>query len=266
MKIGMMNNPARPIEQEIDFALKHNFDFLDLTLEPPWANFQVQDAENILKLIDDRLDLVGHTAWYLPIDSPFPAIQKATQEELIHQFGVFRELQINKVTLHFKFSYPHRFFKYRDKVSLWVSTLNPLIEAAEKMNITVMLENTFETPESLRMLKEIFRTCPTLGFHLDVGHTNLNTGGGNGFHTYLSTFKKKLIHVHLSDNFGGNNDLHLPLGAGNISWETIIRKLKSTGYDDTITLEVFSRERLYLLESREILRRYWNKRTNDQEI
>jgi sugar phosphate isomerase/epimerase len=64
--------------------------------------------------------------------------------------------------------------------------------------------------------------------------------------------------VHVSDNRGGEGDLHLPLGAGNIDWRSAIRALKRAGYDGTVTLEVFSREREYLRASKRLWQDWWN--------
>ena len=58
--------------------------------------------------------------------------------------------------------------------------------------------------------------------------------------------------MHLSDNKGKVDD-HLPLGAGLIDWADAARALKASGYDGTVTLEVFSPHREYALASRE----YW---------
>jgi len=63
--------------------------------------------------------------------------------------------------------------------------------------------------------------------------------------------------VHLHDNRGGNQDLHLPLGAGNIDVAGAIRALKSCGYDGTITLEVFTPDLNHLVYSRDVLKRTW---------
>jgi sugar phosphate isomerase/epimerase len=73
----------------------------------------------------------------------------------------------------------------------------------------------------------------------------------------LQAFHDRLAHVHLSDNFGKREDLHLPLGAGAIDWRSIISMLKSFRYHGTITLEVFSSDRRYLLLSRDKLREIW---------
>ncbi len=62
----------------------------------------------------------------------------------------------------------------------------------------------------------------------------------------------------MSDNRAGSADLHLPLGAGLIPWNKIVTELKKYQYDGTITLEVFSRDRRYLLASRDKLLELWN--------
>jgi sugar phosphate isomerase/epimerase len=49
----------------------------------------------------------------------------------------------------------------------------------------------------------------------------------------------------------------MPLGAGRIDWPRAIRLIKGSGYDGTITLEVFANERDYVLQSAEKVRRWW---------
>jgi len=257
VNIGIMNNPARPLSDEIDFAIRENFDFLDLTFEPPCAMIEKDDVQKILALTDGNIDLIGHTAWYLPVDSPYPSVQKTVCEELIRQFIIFAQLGVSKVTIHFKFSFPSRFMKYNQKLIIWENALNSLMPACNDLGITLMLENTINTNEALNLTRTLLAKFKELAFHLDVGHCNLFVPG-NTTSEYLKYFSQRLVHVHLSDNFGGNNDLHLPIGTGNIPWGKIINLLKKAGYDDTITLEVFSQERSYLLRSREILRTLWD--------
>ena len=46
MKIGAMNHPAEPIEQEIAWMAELKLDFVDLTLEPPAAaTWKIRPAE-----------------------------------------------------------------------------------------------------------------------------------------------------------------------------------------------------------------------------
>lgn len=63
--------------------------------------------------------------------------------------------------------------------------------------------------------------------------------------------------VHFSDNKGINDD-HLPIGAGIIDRENIIKQLKKIHYNKTITLEVWGKDRYYLLYSKDKIRKLWN--------
>jgi sugar phosphate isomerase/epimerase len=93
---------------------------------------------------------------------------------------------------------------------------------------------------------------PDLGFTLDIGHANIGKHQNSSFE-YLRRFRDRLGHIHLSDNLGGYGDLHLPLGAGIIDFARILQEVTNIGYDETITLEVFSQDRTYLQFSRERL-------------
>ena len=75
----------------------------------------------------------------------------------------------------------------------------------------------------------------------------------------LTAYGTRLRHVHLHDNRGGNADLHLPLGAGNVDVRKGIEALKRCGYDGTITLEVFTPDRHFLAYSRDVLRQIWDE-------
>jgi len=74
----------------------------------------------------------------------------------------------------------------------------------------------------------------------------------------IKHFASRLAHVHLHDNRGGNADLHLALGMGDLDVAGHVRDLRESGYDGCITLEVFSRDRHYLGYSRDRLRALWD--------
>jgi sugar phosphate isomerase/epimerase len=258
MQIGMMNNPQTPMREEIQYLVEQQFDFIDFTLEPPFGLINEKEARNLKRhLSDNGKFALGHTAYYLPIDSPFRSLRDVVSEILCRQLDVFSELGTPKVTLHANFSYPHRMFPFSQKLELWGNALEKLVREAEKRNISLMLENVLNTRDSIKLLKALFRKFQPLEFLLDVGHANLNVPNNTVF-DLLKHFKNRLQHVHLSDNFGRSDDLHLPLGAGGIPWKHILKQIKKTGYNETFTLEIFSRERQYLLVSRDYLRMVWD--------
>ena len=66
---------------------------------------------------------------------------------------------------------------------------------------------------------------------------------------FIQKIPDKIGHVHVSDNCGKKDD-HLGVGQGNINFEKFITKLIRAGYNDTITLEIFSDNTNDLLNSR----------------
>jgi sugar phosphate isomerase/epimerase len=125
-----------------------------------------------------------------------------------------------------------------------------------------MVENDDRMFSGVEGLSMILDAVPEAQLHLDIGHANLRLGltEKNRFPALLEAFGDRLAHVHVSDNRGGAEDLHLPLGAGTVDWRGAIRALKDAGYDGTVTLEVFSREREYLRVSRRLWLEWWSER------
>jgi sugar phosphate isomerase/epimerase len=258
MLIGAMNFPGRSVMKEIHRIHEDGFDFLDLTLEPPatW----VPDGKEVGRLLGDLgLSAVGHTAWHLPIASPFPEIKGAARDLYRRGLDVFADAGVELVNVHPDQRVP---MHSRDNMrSMNAEAIELLAQDAAQRGITVMVENLDRNFSNVDDLKVIFDRTPELGFHLDVGHANLRLGLGepNRTKSLLDAFGDRLSHVHLSDNRGGEGDLHLPLGAGTIDWKNVVRLLKSVGWDGTVTLEVFSREREYLLMSRRLWLKWWGE-------
>jgi len=258
MKIGAMNNPMQDLLKQIQWIGENGFDFVDLTLEPPGALAVDVNVDAVRELLDKyKLGVVGHTAYYLPIASPFPSFCELALEELRNCFLVFQMLDVRKVNLH-----PDEFaagiFQKDKAIARNIQAIKLIAEAARQHGLKLMLENTPKLFNSVKELQMLFDEIEDIGFHLDVAHANLNTRKNKTLE-FLASFHDRLEHVHLSDNRGGVADLHLPLGAGLIPWKKIITALKKFKYDDTITLEIFSRDKRYLLVSREKLLELWSE-------
>ncbi len=97
----------------------------------------------------------------------------------------------------------------------------------------------------------VCEAVPGLGITLDVGHAELVALGTSC--EVIKSLGAAIRHVHLHDNQGGNltDDLHLPIGAGIIDFEGILKDLLRVGYSGTMTLEILSS---HLSSSRERLR------------
>jgi sugar phosphate isomerase/epimerase len=256
MLVGAMNFPGRSLAKELHRIAEDGFDFVDLTLEPPAA--WLPDAKEVGRLMGDLgLRAVGHTAYYLPIASAFPELRATARDLFKRGLDAFSDAGVELVNVHPDPRVPlHSPEQVRARNAEAIASLE---EDATERGITLMVENIdrgFAAPEDF---EPIFAAAPRARFHLDVGHANLRLGLGepNRTQSFLDAFADRLAHVHISDNRGGAEDLHLPLGAGVIDWRGAIRVLKRAGYDGTVTLEVFSRERDHLRTSRRLWLDWW---------
>ena len=260
MQIGAMNHPARDPVDEIDWIGQYGFDFVDFTLEPPAADPDQIDVDAIRAALDQHnLGVVAHTAYYLPLASPFGSIRQACLEELRKALKAAHRIGATIMNMHF--NKPPKFFSDRQTVQWHVEVLGPLCDEAAEVGVTIVLEHVpFAGDNQLEMIEDILEGLPLLRFHLDSGHAKLERGHDR-WSEYIDRLGPKLAHVHLSDN-DGTADQHLPLGAAprsTTNWPKHIRKLKASGYDGTITLEVFAPEKEHLLLSRDLLRKWWEE-------
>ncbi len=257
MLIGAMNHPASDVVEEIEWMAAMGLDFLDLTLEPPAAaSWRVDPAAIRAALERRKLQVVGHTAFYLPMASAFEDLRRASVCELRRCLEVFGAVGARWMNLHPDRHTPmheRRFYIERN-----LETLRDLLPDARRLGVGLMVENLPGEYNTAAQLADLLDPLPEVGLHLDIGHANLMTAH-NTAEEILAAYGPRLRHVHLHDNRGGSEDLHLPLGAGTVDVRRHIAALKRCGYDGTITLEVFTPDRHYLAHSRDVLRRMWDE-------
>lgn len=251
MRVGMMNDPAVEPVGEARWAAEHGFDFLDLTLEGPAAAVETLDLPGLKDVLTDTgLGILGHTAWYLPFASPFKTVRDGAIAAVEATFDPLASLGAKFVNVHVDKGQSK--FAYDDSLRWNAESFATLAERAASYGLVVMVENVvnqFNTAKAFRTLL----AHPDLRLHLDIGHTNVK---GARTEEFLKSHRDKLVHVHVSDNTKRNDD-HLPMGVGEIDWPEQIGMLVGAGYDGTITLEVFTPDRSYLLENASRLRRLW---------
>ncbi len=262
VKFGAMNHPGKPLEDEIEWIGNNNFDFLDFTIEPPGAYFeQIEELGGFGKikrlLYRYGLDVVGHTAFYLPFISPIKALREISVAEAARASVFFSKLKTKYMTIHLS-SPSVRAFYSDDKTFEWmVESMKKLTELAAINNITVIAENSPDTYWTNDRIEKLLYAVPELKFHLDVAHLFVSSDDGvETMKDLLEKVGKDLRHVHVHDN-DGKDDQHLPIGAGKIDWESVVKVLKDIGYNDTITIELHSLDKDYFVSSRDKLKKLW---------
>lgn len=255
MKIGVMNHPSKPVYDEVRSFGNARFDFVDLTLEGP--NAYIVNPEKLRPLLDHyRLTVTGHTDPCLPWAYPIREVRKACFKELERCAGIFSALGAKIMNIHPCYFCPPAMRPLL--VELNIEALIPIVEMAESCGLTLVMEN-FKAPfDRVGVFDSILAEVPGLKLHLDFGHANM---GRDHHEVFCRKLGKHIQHVHFSDN-RSTADHHMPLGVGNINWKNAVHSLKTIGYDETITLEVFCDDPTMLFQYLDLSRRLvldlWN--------
>jgi sugar phosphate isomerase/epimerase len=246
MKIGYPNHPRRNITEELCWIRENGFEFVDLFLEPEAGVLDKIDPDAIRRELDGNgLSAVGHLACYLPIGSAMPELRKCAVDIASKYLKLFGRIGVEGATVHSNWP-SMSLFSPEEGVELQIESLKQIVRAASSNDVRVLYEPVDKKQDSNENLERILNAVPQLGCHLDLGHCNLH---GKQPEDMIRRFGDRLCHVHLHDNFG-KADMHLPPGTGNIDWNAVFEAFRDVGYNGTVTLEIFSGDRDYVLLAR----------------
>lgn len=258
MRLGVMNDPRKPLLEEIEWIARHGFDYIDLTLEAPAAALESTDWRMIGSAIaDSGLGVICHTAPYLPIHNPSPLVRQAALDELRRSIDAAHIVGATLCTTHF-LGWP-AYLSEAQGYEYYRQMYDILIRHGASQGVAIALENGTENRHQLKYFREIFHRLPDLKLLYDIGHGNIKTAKSMT-RDYLFALADRLAHVHISDNDGQGDD-HLPIGApmrGGIDLGHEMRGLRSFRYDAGITVEVFG-DRRWLTASAELIRAKWEE-------
>ncbi len=138
--------------------------------------------------------------------------------------------------------------------------LEKLLREAEKLNITICVENGWgklTSLDTLLLLRDKFR-CANFGFCYDAGHANIMDNGrlfteGEAYLRWhavgvetppwedavvrLERMLPDVVNCHLHDNYGNKDQHNLP-GSGNVKWDKIVPLLRKAPRLQAVQSEV----------------------------
>jgi sugar phosphate isomerase/epimerase len=270
MQFGAINFPIRPLIDEIRSIAALGFDYIEIAMDSPEASpdMLLMNATEIRKVIShEGLGVMGHMPTFVSLGDLSDRVQRASLEETLRALEASAALGIHKVTLHPGFARGLQRYLKEHTVQRIADSLSKIMGQAVQLDIVVCLENLFPTlglyveAEDFGPLLNAF---PDARIALDIAHAQINAKRNRSFE-FVRRFGNRIAHLHVSDTWGGD-DQHLPIGAGMVDYPAILKKLAALGYDQTITLEVFSPDRQYLQASRESIKKmlsYANRRSSE---
>lgn len=265
-KFGLLTDPLESVPNEIARFHKLGFDYVEIGIEEPMATPQIlmrQKDEIMNSLSANGMFALGHTAYWVNFGSSHEKARRGWIEEAKDMIHAASELSIRLLNFHFygrlgtvgATDQSRKMF-----LQNFVSSMKELTQFAETEKLDLMLENVPSADgrplESIDYFSDVMKALPSLRFHFDVAHAFIENRM-KGVRDYIDAFGDRLIHVHIHDNHG-KEDEHLPLGMGKIDFRKVVRFLKEINYDKTITFEVFT-SRADAVRSREFFKKQWNK-------
>ena len=256
-----MNFPIKPFLKEIEEIGEMGFDYVELTLDPPEATpqkilAQKRPIQELLRRYG--MGMIGHLPTFVWTSDLYESLRTASVQETFDALEAGSELGIEKVVLHPGYITGLAKFVLDRAKGYGMESIGAILKKATSLGITLCIENMFPQANFLSTpyeFQEVFQSFPEIRLALDIGHANLG-GGKNKSSEFIHHYGYRIGHVHANDNFG-KEDNHLPIGAGIIDFEKILRELNEAQYDETLTLEVFSKDREYLKISKEKIKRIW---------
>ena len=256
MLYGAMNFPVRPLLEEVESVGKLGFDYLEVAMDPPQGHYSVirRIESDLMRALEQRkLSVVCHLPTFISSADLTEGLRCASLDEIFASLEVAARLQTLKVVLHpGNISGLGRFVMDKVKENA-LKSLEAVVAKAHELGLCLCLENMFPKghwlvhPDDFIELLDRF---PSLYLTFDTGHAHMADSTDRMALEFIEKFSHRIGHVHASDNFG-LEDNHLPVGAGTIDFHALVKALKRKGYNDTMTLEVFSKDRDYLKISRQ---------------
>ncbi|MCQ2420373.1 MAG: sugar phosphate isomerase/epimerase [Clostridia bacterium] len=160
-----------------------------------------------------------------------PRVRQVAADRFRQTVETAQKLGVDRIVFHAGFIptvyFPEWFVP--QSIEFWKAFLKTVPQ-----NMTLVLENVMEPgPEMLMKIAEGVADR-RLGLCLDLGHANCELSREKP-EAWIDPMLPYLRHIHLHSNFGAN-DLHLPLGEGNLSAGKILDRLLAET-DVTFTLE-----------------------------
>ena len=201
--------------------------------------------------------------WQCPVDLPAyhdnshvrAAVLAAWREHLAiarqsHAMLMVIQFQ-NPAFLHDKTAY----------IVQWVNLLQPITQEARAAGIQLVLRNSPDNQDQLKLLREIVRQVPGLAIAVDIAYAHHRVIK-NLTPEYLmdSDLGVRMAHVYASDTTGQDVGLRLPpgcLGDQGIEWGRLVHLLRQR-YNASVTLDLGTASLDYLTLSREKWLEWWH--------
>lgn len=171
-----------------------------------------------------------------------PYILKKSRDKLQMAFSLLKTFQPRSIVCHLMYEENKHGYVFEEWFDVTLATWSEILQLAQKQNIPVMFENTYEKSPDVHhtFLKKL--NSPYARFCLDVGH--LMAFSKSHFKNWLPLLSPWLGQVHLHDNKGEKDD-HLAPGRGDFDFIGFFQFLKKHNLSPILTFEPHTEDDLW---------------------
>jgi len=252
--------------QQIDFALKNEPDFIDLRMDLNYS-IDFRDAKKKLSEADVACTL------HLPSNPDWTPINMA--KDIVPYIDMGKEIGADLVTFHTPLS--SLFYEDTD-IETFLSALPEVCDVVRDTGVPIAIETLGLYFTELLLL---FDRHPEIGMALDLGHGQLMATRNRAL-GHIQSFPQQISMIILHDNNGQKMcddvqeirksrsvpcdemremarkyDEHLPLGLGSIDFDTMFWSLKQQSYDGKFL--IMCADQTKFIEEREKFMDLWLK-------
>lgn len=247
LKQGFMIGETVDFAESVDFAARHDFDFVELNMEYTFERQRI-DPSHIRRIADEhRLDLVVHLPYRLDPGSPHEHVRKGACRELEAAIDTAIEFDADKGIFHATSSASPEAWggtKLREGI---YETVHRIEGYARDRGFEACVENIKDPFFDASHFPELFnRTEVTVC--LDTGHAYATGQDSREQARLIREHGDRISHIHLNETRQGDDDEHLPIGFGKIDFAALATAIRETGWTGTCTHEIYSFE----IESRKM--------------
>ena len=237
-RIGVDINQKLPLEQAVEWAVKHKVPYIDLCLDQTpelleKGSTRWRKARTALENAGIRLGL--HTLSAVNIAETSPYVSDATDGYLAAYMSAAQHLDAGWIVVHGGY---HFGSDKRARMDAAVARIARAAKAAEKRNVKLLLENLNPEPEraEVHYLCADLEECryyfdrldsPALGWSFTVNHAHIQPNKISEFMKGLDM--KRCGEVRLAD-CRGTHEEHLRPGEGTIDFPAMFAAIEKSGY------------------------------------
>jgi len=247
--IGVSTQDELPLDEQIAFAGDAGFDFVELLLDGSFRPAELTNRTDriIAQLNEQGLDLVVHLPFPTDLGSPHRRLRVGAVEAHKGWIDTAVELGAMKGVIHpesmaFEDTWEGETLRgYIDE------SVQEVVEYGREREFEVCAENIFEKQYTIETIDKLL-SVTDVSMTLDTGHARITGHDEAQVAGFVDDHEDRIAHVHVNDN-RETTDEHLPIGAGDIDFETVLGAF-SPDWDGTFTLEVSTSSYPYIRQSK----------------